>query len=56
MADNGNKSALCDLRKRAVRISGDVIWSSAPFKIKLKLVGVTVMPHIYFAMLKGRKS
>ena len=56
MADNGNKSALWDLRKMAVRISGDVIWSSAPFKIKLKLVGVTVMPHIYFAILKGRKS
>ena len=54
--NNGNRKAFWDLRKRAVRISGDVIWSSAPFAIKLKLIGVTVMPHIYFAMLKGRSE
>lgn len=56
LVNNGNKDAFWDLRKRAVKLSGDVIWSSAPFTIKLKLIGVTVMPHIYLAMLKGRKS
>lgn len=56
LVNNGNKNAFWDLRKRAVRISSDVIWSSAPFAIKLKLIGVTIMPHIYLAMLKGRSE
>ena len=56
MVGNGNKKAVWDLRRRAVRASGDVIWSQAPFPIKMKLIGVTVMPHIYYAMLKGRKD
>ena len=56
MLNNGNKKAVWDLRRRAVSTAGDVIWSKTPFKIKLKLIGVTIMPHIYFAMLKGRKD
>ena len=56
MVGNGNKKAVWDLRKRAISAAGDVIWSKEPFKIKLKLIGVTIMPHIYFAMLKGRKD
>ena len=56
MVNNGNKKAAWDLRKRAMGAAGNVIWSQAPFKIKLKLTGVTIMPHIYFAMLKGRKD
>lgn len=56
MINNGNKKAAWDLRKRAMGAAGDVIWSQAPFKIKLKLTGVAIMPHIYFAMLKGRKD
>ena len=56
MVNNGNKKAAWELRKRAVAAAGDVIRSSAPFALKLKLIGVTIMPHIYFAMLKGRKD
>lgn len=56
MVNNGNKKAAWELRKRAVAAAGDVIRSSAPFALKLKLIGVAVMPHIYFAMLKGRKD
>ena len=56
MVNNGNKKAAWELRKRAVAASGDVIWSQAPFSIRMKLIGVTIMPHIYFAMLKGRKN
>ena len=56
MINNGNKKAARDLRKRAIGAAGDVIWSKEPFKIKLKLIGVTIMPHIYFAALKGRKD
>lgn len=56
MVNNGNKKAVWELRKRAVAAAGDVIRSNAPFALKLKLIGVTIMPHIYFAMLKGRKD
>ena len=56
MVNNGNKKAAWELRKRAVAAAGDVIRSNAPFALKLKLIGVTIMPHIYFAMLKGRKD
>ena len=56
MVNNGNKKAAWELRKRAVAAAGDVIRSNAPFSIKMKLIGVMVMPHIYFAMLKGRKN
>ena len=56
MVNNGNKKAVWELRKRAVAAAGDVIRSNAPFALKLKLIGVTIMPHIYFAMLKGRKN
>ena len=56
MVNNGNKKAAWELRKRAVAAAGDVISSQAPFAIKMKLIGVTIMPHIYFAMLKGRKN
>ena len=56
MINNGNKQAAWDLRKRATGIAGDVIWSKSPFSIKMKLIGVTIMPHIYFAMLKGRND
>ncbi len=56
MVNNGNKKAAWELRKRAVAAAGDVIRSNAPFALKLKLIGVTIMPHTYFAMLKGRKD
>jgi len=56
MVNSGNKKAAWELRKKATGIAGDVIRSGAPFPIKMKLIGVTVMPHIYFAMLKGRKE
>lgn len=56
MVNNGNKKAAWELRKRAVTAAGDVIRSNAPFSIKMKLIGVMVMPHIYLAMLKGRKD
>lgn len=56
MVNNGNKKAAWELRKRAVAAAGDVIRSNAPFSIKMKLIGVMVMPHIYLAMLKGRKD
>ena len=54
MSLGGNKMQLWDIRKRMLGIAGDVLLSRTPFLIKLKLAGVAVMPHIYFAMLKKR--
>ena len=54
MSLGGNKMQLWDIRKRMLGIAGDVLFSRTPFLIKLKLAGVAVMPHIYFAMLKKR--
>ena len=49
-----DKIELWDLRKRVKGIYKDVIFSSSPLFIKLKLTGVMLMPHLYFALLKGR--
>ena len=56
LIDNGEKQEAWNLRKRVLGISGDVIWSSAAFAAKLKLIGVTIMPHIYFSLLSKRKN
>ena len=54
MVNAGRKKETWDLRKAAMDITDDVLFSSAPFMIRIKLIGVTVMPHIYFAMLKSK--
>ncbi len=54
MAESGRREELWSLRKTAMRITGEVLFSSAPFRLKTKLIGITVMPHIYFAMLGGK--
>lgn len=51
---DGRKQELWNLRKIVTEIFFDVTFSSAPFLIKLKTVGVTVMPHLYFALIAGR--
>ena len=51
----GKKGELWNLRREVTGIFGDVMFSSASFLIKLKTTGVTVMPHIYFAVLAGKK-
>ena len=45
-----------ELRKKTLGIIWPVLWSSAPFGIKMKLIAVALMPHIYFAMLKKRAA
>lgn len=56
MVDYGNTPAFWDLRKRILRIASDVIFFTCPFVIKLKTVGVMAVPHLYYALLKGRKE
>ena len=51
---HGNERDVWSVRKKTLKITWRVIWSSAPFGIKVKLFAVAVMPHIYFAMLKKR--
>ena len=45
-----------ELRKKTLGIIWPVLWSSAPFGIKMKLIAVALMPHIYFAMPKKRTA
>ena len=51
---NDDPSGLWKLRKIAVKDTVYVLFSSSPFLMKIKLAGVTLMPHIYFAILKRR--
>ena len=44
------------LRKSALNDYSEVVFSSSPFGLKLKLTGLAVMPHIYLAMLKRRSK
>ena len=54
LSRDGNKQELWNLRKIVTKIFFDVTFSSAPFLIKLKTAGVTVMPHVYFALIARR--
>ena len=54
MQESARRQEMWDLRKKTLAVTGDVLSSSAPFLLKSKLTAVAVMPHIYFAMLKGR--
>ena len=54
MAASGRKRELWDIRKRVLDSAGTGIFSSAPVSVRSKLLGMMVMPHIYFAMLRKR--
>ena len=54
LAKKGMKDEFWSLRKTAMSIVGDVLFSSAPFLLRTKLIGVAVMPHIYLAMLRRK--
>lgn len=56
MMSHGKEKELWMLRKKALGITGDVIFSSAPVMIKLKLTGVALLPHLYFSMLRRKVS
>jgi len=44
------------LRKKLTGLGVKDLFSGTPFKVKLKLTGVIVLPHLYFAVLKVRKK
>lgn len=54
LSRDGNKQELWSLREIVTKIFFEVTFSSAPFLIKLKAVSVTVMPHLYFALIARR--
>lgn len=51
----GKEGEYWKLRKKALSDFADVVFSSAPFGLKLKLTGLAIMPHIYLGLLKRRK-
>lgn len=50
----GKEDKLWDLRRKALKNYSAVFFSSAPFSLKVKLTGLALMPHVYFALLKRR--
>lgn len=56
MIRQGDGREVWTLRKRTLGITWPVFCSSAPFGIKMKLIAVALMPHVYFAMLRKRSS
>lgn len=45
-----------EIRKKTLKFTGSVIGAKVPLKIKMKLIGVALAPHVYIMMLKGRKA
>lgn len=53
-AKEGPDDLLCGLRRSALRRYGSVLFSPAPFRLKLKLTGLALMSHVYLALLRRR--
>ena len=56
MKCEGKDREMWILRRKLTGLNGKGLFSCSPFKIKLKLIGVIILPHIYFALLKIRKD
>lgn len=54
MVSKNNEVEFWNIRKKALGVTGNVLFSAAPFKLKLKLAGVALMPHIYLQKLRKR--
>ncbi len=54
MIAEGKEQELWDIRKAALRRSPALLFSNAPFKLKLKVTGLALMPHLYFSMLRKK--
>lgn len=52
----GNEEEYWMLRKIALTDYADVVFSSVPIDLKLKLTGLMLMPHVYLRLLKKRKG
>jgi glycosyltransferase involved in cell wall biosynthesis len=49
-------SQLWELRKIVLNSAGLVLCSSAPISLKVKVLGLASMPHVYFGLLRKRNS
>ena len=56
MRHEGKDRELWELRRKLTGLYGKGLFSYTPVKIKLKLICVIIMPHIYFGLLKIRKN
>lgn len=54
MIAEGKEQELWVLRKAALKNSPDLFFSNAPFKLKIKLTGLALTPHLYFSMLRKK--
>ena len=52
---SGEEEKYWRLRKKALVNLADVVFSSVPIDLKLKLTGLALMPHVYLWLLKNRK-
>lgn len=50
----GKQNEIWEIRKRLLRITWSVIFSSAPFHIKAKLIMLSLMPRLFISMLKKK--
>ncbi len=54
MIAEGKDQELWSIRKAALRNNRDLFFSNAPFKLKVKVTGLALIPHLYFAMLRKK--
>lgn len=54
MITEGKEQELWNIRKAALKNSADLFFSNAPFKLKVKLTGLAMVPHLYFALLRKK--
>ena len=54
MITEGKDREIWNIRKEVLKTAGSVYFSSLPILLKFKMIGLAVMPHIYFAMLRKR--
>lgn len=54
MISEGKKDERWEIRKKVLDVTGKILCSSAPLLLKAKLTGLTLMPHLYFALVKRR--
>ena len=52
----GKKDEIWSLRKKAIEYYSILFFSNVPFRLKVKLTAIALMPHLYFALLKRRKE
>ena len=56
MISNGREQEIWNLRKKIIKITSSVLLSHAPVNIKIKVIAVALVPHLYISLLRRRVS